>query len=63
LNDSAVEMARSKILLAWTAHRPQLRQNILHGYFAFRGKISAETILRFVKHDWLKWSWVVTSTI
>jgi len=19
--------------------------------------------LRFVKHDWLKWSWVVTSTI
>jgi len=39
------------------------RQNIFLGYFAFRGKISAETILPFVEHDWLKWSYDVTTTI
>jgi len=89
-----VEMARSKIFQARTAHSSQhpahnrpwteeifsfsnhgllknwqtplfclLRQNIFHGYFAFRGKISAVTILPFVEHDWLKWSCDVASTI
>jgi len=93
----SVEMVRSKIFQARTAHSPQhpahnrqwtediytfsnrpahgplhnwqtcifslLRQNIFHGYFAFPGRISAETILPFVEHDWLKWSCHVTSTI
>jgi len=40
-----------------------LRQNISKGYFAFWGKISAETIVPFVEHDWLKWTYRVTSTI
>ena len=40
-----------------------LRQNNSNGYFAFWGKISAETILPFVEHDWLKWTYHVTSTI
>jgi len=40
-----------------------LRENISKGYFAFWGNISAETILPFVEHDWLKWTCHVTSTI
>ena len=40
-----------------------LRQNIFKGCFASEGKISAETILPFVEHDWLKWRCHVTSTL
>jgi len=32
-------------------------------FFAFRGKVSAETILLFLEHGSLKWSCHVTSTI
>jgi len=36
---------------------------MFHGYFALRGKISAETILPFVEHKLLKWLCHVTSII
>jgi len=38
-----------------------LRQNISKGYFAFWRIISPETILPFVEHDWLKWTYHTTS--
>ena len=34
------------------------RKNISKGYFAFWGKVTAETILPSVEHDWLKHAWM-----